>query len=315
MIDRRGMIAGLAAGLAAPALGADYRYVLKPQPIGPGVWTFRGADAPILAANGGAIANIGLIDTPAGAVLVDAGPSLRYGAALKKAAEAVTRKRVARVYITHVHPDHLYGAGAFDPAIVAAPPALVAAIRRDGPGFADGMYRLLGDWMRGTEPPVPGRIIDAGHEDFGGRRLRLVPLAGHSGADIAVLDEMSGVLIAGDLVFNGRAPSTPDASLAGWRAALDGLDRIDHKAVLPGHGPFDPTPGAAIAFTRDWIDWLERALTDAANSGLDMVEAGNIPLPPRFADVPAARYELQRSVVHFYPGIESAALPRIDAGR
>lgn len=288
---------------------------MSPQPTGPGVWAFRGVDAPILMENGGAVANIGLIDTPVGAVLVDAGPSLRYGTALKATAEKLTGKPVVRVYMTHAHPDHLYGSGAFDAAIIAAPQPVIDDIRQEGPGFSDGMYRILGDWMRGTEPAVPGVALSADHEDFGGRRLRLISLAGHSAADLVVLDEQSGVLFAGDLVFNQRAPATPKADLAGWRSALDALKGLDHKAVLPGHGPFDPSPHAAIDFTRDWIDWLEAALTDAANAGLDMVEAGNIALPPRFAGVAAARYELQRSVVHFYPAIESRVLPRIDAKR
>jgi hypothetical protein len=43
-----------------------------------------------------------------------------------------------------------------------------------------------------------------------------------------------------------------------------------------------------------------------------MTEAGDLPIPPRFAGMAAARYELQRSVSHFYPTIEAALLPRID---
>ena len=57
---------------------------------------------------------------------------------------------------------------------------------------------------------------------------------------------------------------------------------------------------------------MHDALTDAAAHGLDMAEAGEITIPQRFADVAAARYELQRSVSHFYPAIEAAQLPRID---
>ena len=59
---------------------------------------------------------------------------------------------------------------------------------------------------------------------------------------------------------------------------------------------------------------MEAALADAVTSGLDMVEAGNMPIPPRFAGLAAARYELQRSVAHFYPGLEEKLLPRIDGG-
>ena len=34
-----------------------------------------------------------------------------------------------------------------------------------------------------------------------------------------------------------------------------------------------------------------------------------------FAHVAAARYELERSVSHFYPGLEADLLPRIDTAR
>ena len=47
-------------------------------------------------------------------------------------------------------------------------------------------------------------------------------------------------------------------------------------------------------------------------AGLDMVEAGMLPIPDRFAGLAAARYELQRSVSHLYPGLEARLLPRVD---
>ena len=82
--------------------------------------------------------------------------------------------------------------------------------------------------------------------------------------------------------------------------------------MVPGHGPIDPTPNAAIDQTRDWLDWLEPALRQAVAEGRDMVAAGEMPIPPRFARVKAARYELQRSVSHLYPALEAELLPRID---
>ncbi|CAN5283471.1 quinoprotein relay system zinc metallohydrolase 2 [soil metagenome] len=312
MLSRRTAIAGLIATVPAAVWAAPQAYRIDPVAVADGIWMIHGDDAPILFANGGAIANIAIIDTSAGTVLIDSGPSVRYGRALKVVAEKLTGKPVVRVYITHLHPDHGMGIAAFDPTIVAALPRTIADMARDGRGFSDAMYRILGDWMRGTELVLPGRRIEQDTEDFGGRRLQLIGLAGHSAGDLALLDQMTGTLIGGDLLFHDRAPSTPTADLARWRESLDRLAKLSHKAAIPGHGPFDASGTAAIAQTRDWIDWLEAALTQAVQSGLDMVEAGDQPIPPRFEGMAAARYELQRSVSHLYPALEARLLPRVD---
>lgn len=313
MLHRRGVIAGLFGAAAVPAFAQPLEYRIVPEPVAEGLWVVCGVDEPIEMANGGAIANITIIATEAGTVLVDCGTSLRYGTALRGVVEKLTGKPVVRVYMTHLHPDHIYGAAAFGPGVVAATPQLAALLKSEGAGFSDGMYRLLGDWMRGTEFTPPQVMLTGDSETFGTRRLRLLPLSGHSAADLAVLDEATGTLIAGDLVFHDRAPSTPHADLVKWRAALVTLKALGHGRVIPGHGPVDPTPNAAIDQTRNWLDWLDATLRAAVAAGEDGVEAGNTAIPARFSALKAARYELQRSVSHFYPGIETELLPRIDA--
>lgn len=311
-LSRRSMLGALIASMPVALWAATEDYHIDPVLVADGIWMIHGADAPILFSNGGAIANIAIIDTPVGTVLVDSGPSIRYGRALKSVAEGLTGKPMVRVYVTHLHPDHGMGIAAFDRAIVAALPQTISDMARDGRGFSDAMYRILGDWMRGTDLVLPGRPIDEISEDFGGRTLRLMALSGHSAGDLALLDEKTGTLIGGDLLFHDRAPSTPTADLARWRESLDVLARLPHKGAIPGHGPFDPSGTAAIAQTRDWIDWLEDTLTRAVQSGLDMVEAGSLLIPERFSGLAAARYELQRSVSYLYPGLEAKLLPRID---
>lgn len=291
------------------AASEDYR--IEPVQIAEGLWLVRGADEWIQPSNGGAIANITIIASPAGTVLCDCGPSIRYARQLQAVAQRLTGKPVVRVYLTHLHPDHGLGIAAFDPAIVAALPGTIADLARDGRGFSDAMYRMLNDWMRGTELALPRHRIENDQEDFGGRSLRLIALSGHSAADLALLDERTGTLIGGDLLFHNRAPSTPTADLTKWRESLSALQALPHGSAIPGHGPYDPSGVAAIAQTQDWIDWLEPALVNAVKSGLDMVEAGNMPIPQRFAQLAAARYELQRSVSHFYPMLEGRLLPRI----
>ena len=156
MLTRRGLVTGGIALAAVPAQ-ARGRYAIDPVAVADGIWMIHGADAPIDPANGGAIANIAIIATPAGTVLCDCGPSLSYGQALRKVAEELTGRRVIRVYVTHLHPDHGMGIAAFDPAIVAALPGTIEALAREGRGYSDAMYRLLNDWMRGTELVLPWR--------------------------------------------------------------------------------------------------------------------------------------------------------------
>ncbi|MFM6829467.1 MAG: quinoprotein relay system zinc metallohydrolase 1, partial [Novosphingobium sp.] len=241
--------------------------------------------------------------------LFDPGVSREHGLALGAMAQRLTGRAVSRVYISHLHPDHAMGAAAFDPALVHALPATRADLERDGEGFSDAMYRLLADWMKNTHVALPQGDLTQGTMTIGGRPLRLLALQGHSGGDLALLDETTGTLIAGDLVFHNRAPSTPHADLPAWRASLDALAAIPHRALIPGHGPLD-TSGEAIAQTRDWLGWIEETLRRTVSAGLDMTEAGEVPIPGRFAALKSARYELQRSVSHFYPALEAELLPK-----
>ena len=313
-LTRRGALAMLgASALAVPVHAERFAGHYRPQaePLAEGVWLVRGSDAPIAFENGGAIANSVILATADGPILFDCGPSQAYAQALSALAQGLTGKPPVLVLISHLHPDHALGASAFDPAIVAALPGTIAEIERDGPGMSDAMFRILADWMRETQLVIPARRLAPGELSVGGRALTLLAMNGHSGCDLVVRDHASGIVLAGDLVFHDRAPATPDADLAAWRGALDRLAAIPRTLLVPGHGPVD-RDGSAIAQTRDWLAWLDAALRDAAGRGLDMTEAGDMPIPPRFARMAAARYELQRSVSHFYPAIEASVLPRID---
>lgn len=310
-ISRRALIgSALALPLAARAQQFAGTYDPQAQSIGEGIWLVRGADEGLAFENGGFIANSVILDSDEGSILIDPGPSLKFGEAITERAERVTGKPVSYVFVTHLHPDHSFGASAFPPKELHALPGTRAGLDREGIGFSDSMYRLLAGWMAGTELILPQGDLAGGPLEIGGRKLQLLALSGHSDADLAILDEKSGTLIAGDLVFHDRAPATPHAEFAAWHAALATLAALPHRQLVPGHGPLD-TQGVAIRQTDDWLTWLEDSLRTAVVSGLDMTEAGEVPIPARFASVKAARYELQRSVSHFYPRYEAEMLPLI----
>lgn len=301
---KRRMFMALAAG-ALPAMARDFP---RPQRVADGVYVFEGAREHFSRANAGDIANTGCIATPAGAVVVDTGPSLRYGQAQRAAVRAATGRDTVQVYITHAHPDHFLGSQAYADVPVQALAATAERIAVGGDALAQNLYLLLGSAMAGTAVRPPTALAGAGPVDIGGRRLQLIALRGHSAADLAVFDEASGTLFAGDLVFFERAPTTPDADIAQWLAALDRLAQLPLRVLVPGHGPVVRGP-EAIAQTREYLLWVRAALQDAAARGLDMHEAMRLQVPERLRRLAVLQAEWQRTVMHLYPAVEQGSLP------
>lgn len=301
----------LILGLDGLARAAEFDYGLVAQPLAGDVYAFIGRSEDFTMANGGNIVNTAFIVAPAGVIVIDSGPALRYGQQMRRAIAAISTQPPALLINTHHHPDHFLGNQAFAGTPIAALPATIDGIATAGNAFAENLFRLTGDWMKGTEVVAPSRALAAGTLEIAGRKLRLIALNGHTAADLAIYDEASGVLFAGDLVFNGRAPTTPHAELAHWLAALDQLEAITREAgfsvLLPGHGAV-ARDAAPIHQTRAWLLWLQGAMRQAARAGLDMNEVLALPLPAEFAALPVAASEYRRSVGHLFPAAELEAL-------
>jgi quinoprotein relay system zinc metallohydrolase 1 len=306
------LIALLVACLAFAAQ-ASQDYSLKPRQIAAGTWLLEGSTGNFDNANGGNIVNTAFIVTGAGVVVIDSGPSKTYGEAMRRAIAGVTEQPVVLVLLTHHHPDHVLGNQAFADAPIAALAGTRRLLQEQGEAMAENMYRLVGDWMRGTEVLLPGETVEPGVRQVGGHRLRLLGLRGHTGADLAVLDESTGVLFAGDLVFYQRALTTPNSpGLDAWLVDLDHLEGLPWKLLVPGHGPISQDK-APFAQMRDYLGWLDGLLKDAAAKGEEMNEVIRAPIPERFASVNLSRFELIRTVSHLYPKYEVERLPRVDS--
>jgi glyoxylase-like metal-dependent hydrolase (beta-lactamase superfamily II) len=324
------------------AVAAAARDFPQPQRVADGVYVLEGAREHFSRANGGDIANTGFIATPAGAVVIDTGPSLRYGQSQRAAVRAATGRDAVQVYITHAHPDHFLGNQAYAGVPVQALRPTAERIAQQGDTLAQNLFLLAGSAMSGTvvtaptalpalDAPAPApstaapRARAAGSSTpvasrsassrppavvtFGGRRLQLIALQGHSGADLAVFDEATGTLFAGDLVFFDRAPTTPDADIAQWLAALDRLAQLPIRVLVPGHGPVVRGP-EAIAQTRDYLQWVHATLRESAERGLDMNEVMRLHAPERLRRLAVLQAEWQRTVMHLYPAVEEGSLRR-----
>ena len=293
-------------------LAAELEYRLDPIEVGPDCYALLGTDDYFSPENGGNIANTGFVVTADGVVVIDTGPSLRYGTAMREAiAKTAPGIAIERVVLTHGHPDHYLGNQAFLDAPIYGGSGTQALIDSSGEDFTVNMYRLVGDWMRGTESTPPTRTAEPGAFRVGEHSFELFVFAGHTGEDLALLDETCGVLYAGDLVFDRRTLSTPHADLDRWIAALEQLRALPFRTLLPGHGP--PSEGsAAIDQTIDYLQWLQQHLQRAFRAGLDITEVMELPIPARFADFALGREEYRRSVHNLYPAIEASSLPLVN---
>lgn len=303
-------VATLVFAISAEAAG-PLSYHLKPVEIAPDTYVFEGAREHFTRANGGNILNPGFIVTTDGVVVIQTGPSDRFGEEMRAAIRGVTPRPIRQVYVSNLHPDYWLGSQAFADVPIAALPGTIAGIEAEGRGMTDNMYRLVGDWMRGTEPRVPTRSALASTVAFGAHRLRLIPLSGHTAADLAILDETTGVLFTGGIVFCDRTPTTPHADIPKWLASLDAVEALDVTVLVPNHGRIRRDK-ACVAQTRDWLTWLDGTLRAKAAAGADMAEVLNLPIPERFQGMGVLHDEYQRSVAHLWPKIEQAALPRVN---
>lgn len=302
----------LLALLGSASAHAELAYQLQPRQIAAGTWLLQGSTDNFAQDNGANIVNIAFIETDDGVVVIDSGPSKRYGEALRQVIAATSGKPVKLLLLTHHHPDHVLGNQAFADVPIAALAGTRQLLEQQGNAMAENMYRLVGDWMRGTEVVLPNQTVEAGMLEIGGHRLRLLALSGHTGADLAILDETTGVLFAGDLVFYQRALTTPNSpGLDVWLEDIDTLEALPWKVIVPGHGPL-ATDKQPFVQMRDYLGWLDQILRDGTAQGADMNELLRTPIPERFAGVSLSRYELIRSVSHLYPRYEQKGLGRVD---
>jgi quinoprotein relay system zinc metallohydrolase 2 len=243
--------------------------------VAAGLFIRSGRDEDATSANGGAIANVGFIVGRDCVATLDAGGSLEDGEALRAAIRAHTPLPIRYVILSHVHPDHVFGAPAFlkdEPEFVGHA-RLPNALALRGDYYRARLEAELGKARAGSVV-APTLLVERTRDiDLGARVLTLTahPKA-HTDNDLSVVDTRSGTLLAADLLFVRRIPAL-DGSLRGWIEELQVLKAIRAVRAVPGHGPASVDWPSAAAGLERYLTTLLTETRAAIARGVTIEEA------------------------------------------
>lgn len=248
---------------------------LHTEQIARGVHVRRGAIEIATRANQDAIANIGFVVGSKSVAVIDPGGSLEDGRQLRAHIKSITRLPIRYVLMTHVHPDHIFGASAFleDQPEFVAHAALPNALAQRGDYYRQRLEEVLGPGAAGGIVQ-PTRLIEhRGELDLGQRilQLRAHPLA-HTDCDLSAFDVQTQTLFASDLLFVQRIPSL-DGSLKGWLRELRELRTLKPARAVPGHGPVSVEFEAAATKLESYLETLMTETRQAIAAGRDIDSA------------------------------------------
>nr|WP_319387412.1 quinoprotein relay system zinc metallohydrolase 2 [uncultured Roseibium sp.] len=244
------------------------------QQIADGIYVHTGEVSEPNPGNGGDIANLGFVVGDVSVAVIDAGGSRAVGEAFYRAIRSVSSLPISHLVLTHVHPDHLFGASVFAEAgaTVIGHPNLERALRDREESYLLTFETDVGpDGFLGTETDFAVSVQS--EIDLGGRVLELMswPVA-HSTTDLTVWDSSTGTLFAGDLVFDRHIPVL-DGSLSGWLQVLDQIEEIDPVKIVPGHGAPLLEPAAAVSPVRAYLKLIESDTRASLEAGERMSDA------------------------------------------
>jgi len=240
-----------------------------------GIHIRRGVDEDVTAQNEDGIANIGFIMGRDAVAVIDPGGSLIDGERLRMTIRQVTQLPIKYVVMTHVHPDHVFGAPAFEkdhPQFVGHA-RLPRALALRETFYRERLERTLGKGNAGGA--VRPTLLVQGHAevDLGDRILALTAHGtAHTDCDLSVLDRKTGTLLPADLLFVQRVPSL-DGSLRGWLQQLEQLKSVPARRAVPGHGPTSVDWPSGAADLERYLGILLRETKEAITKGLDLQAA------------------------------------------
>ena len=178
-----------------------------------------------------------IIETPERLILVDGQRSVIYGQEIRTYAESLG-KPIDRMIISHLHPDHWFGAYQFRDVPVHSLKETQGEIDQLGEFFIEISKPSLGEHVP-PEKVVPDVLIPNGFsETIDGVTLQYSHVTdAESDNMLTVFLPNEKVLIAQDLLYNNCHLFCGHGNFQGWQKSLkDMRNDTSFDLVLPGHG-------------------------------------------------------------------------------
>lgn len=265
-------LVGLSLAISSQAVEVAFK------PVAPGVFAFIGETEGRTYANEGLNANMGLIETTAGAVLIDSGASFEGARQIAQAASKVTPQPIKWVINTGGQDHRWLGNGYFKSRgaeIIAHQDALPDMTSR-ALEQSTVLAAVLKEKFQGTEPVYPTRLLsgETNRFELGGVMLEVWHRrGGHTPGDSIVWLPTQQIAFAGDIVYVDRVLGLHAVSKTkNWLDSFAMLEPLKPQWIVPGHGAVTDLPKAQ-AQTRDLLMALRAHMGKAVESGQDLAAA------------------------------------------
>lgn len=268
-IARLAVALGVLVTLPALAVEVAFKQVAKD------VYAYIGETEGRTYDNEGLNANIGLVVTPVGAVLIDSGSSYQVAAKLAAAAKQVTDQPIKWVINTGGQDHRWMGNGYFKAqgAEVIAHANAQADMLARGPEHMNALKTVLKERLDGTQPVLPGRFLTGDDTQLilGGTVLEFKYRGGgHTPGDMLVWLPQKRVLFTGDVVYVDRILGLiPVSKTQAWVQSFAAIDPLNPDVIIPGHGGVT-TLRQAQTQTRDLLRALRAHMKKAVDEGVDI---------------------------------------------
>ena len=189
------------------------------------------------------VPNIGIIEGSESVLIVDTGLGAVNGERALMLARKIAGGRKLYLTTTHFHPEHNFGASAFEgSATLVLNEAQAIELREKGPDYIE-LFKTFGsqveERLEGTTLVEPDRTYSGTMTlDLGGREVILREIPAHTRGDQLVYVPDLHLIFSGDIAETRFFPIMPDAdsSAVRWIGVLQQLEALEPKIVVPGHG-------------------------------------------------------------------------------